>query len=337
MVILIGSGVVVGLVMLVIGPWLESTLNIPLPWLLLGVLCGMGMFITNVNLLLWQLKKDAKRFAAFEVSQTILNIGLSLILIIGFGLSWRGRLAGLSVAIIGFSLLSLFYIYRMGFLRWSFDKHWFRSALRFGVSLIPHNGSGWLRTGINIYLITSMVGLKVSGLYNLGNQFALIVFFIANAFNLAIAPSYYEKLSNFNYKEGIKLMQVTYGFSLFILLFAGVISLLTPWLINTFFDDRYTGAIPFIPWLSFSFAFFGMYFTVVNYLFYYKKTVVLALLTFCSGIINSALSYTLIPEYGAIAAAWSSLISFAFMFISVAIYANYVHPMPWTRFRDLLK
>jgi O-antigen/teichoic acid export membrane protein len=131
-------------------------------------------------------------------------------------------------------------------------------------------------------------------------------------------------------------MRITYGFSVFMLILATLVSLSTPWVITNFFDERYMGAIPFIPWLSFSFAFFGMFFTVVHYLFFYKKTVRLSLITLSSGIMNSVLSYFLIPHFGPIAAAWSSLVSFGFMFIAVAIYANRVHPMPWTRFKAIL-
>ena len=114
-----------------------------------------------------------------------------------------------------------------------------------------------------------------------------------------------------------------------ILVLAALLSLIAPWIVHTFLDKSYTETIPFIPWIAFSFAFSGMYFMVVNYIFYMKKTAVLAYVTFAVGLMHVGLSYLLIQHNGAIGAAQATSISTFIGFILVWILSDKVYKMPW--------
>jgi O-antigen/teichoic acid export membrane protein len=289
-----------------------------------------------VNLTLWQLEKKAFHFAMFTGFETLLNVGLSLVLIIGFGLTWEGRLLGIAIALVLFGILSAFIIYYRGYMTFKFNKLIFSESLFFGLPLIPHNLSGWLRTGINVIIITELIGLHATGLYNTGVQFAMIVFFIGNGFNLALSPVIFEKLANPTVDGNLKLVKITYAFYGGILAITAIISLAAPWLIRVLLDEKYHESTPFIPWLAFAFAFFGMYLAVVNYLFYYKKTIILTIITLSCGLLNAGICWWLAGKIGPMGAAYSSLLTFALMFFAVAWYANRVHPLPWFRFKEVL-
>ncbi len=113
-------------------------------------------------------------------------------------------------------------------------------------------------------------------------------------------------------------------------MFAGLISLISPWVITHFLNERYLDSKEVIPWIAFGYAFQGMYFMVVNYIFYEKKTYILAFVTFTSGIIHVILSYTFIHAYGAIGVAYATTLSFFIMFVMVWILSSKIYPMPWT-------
>ena len=53
----------------------------------------------------------------------------------------------------------------------------------------------------------------------------------------------------------------------------------------------------------------------VNYAFYQKKTYLIAVITIITGAINVGLNYWLIPIYGYEVAAWTTLFSYACLFI----------------------
>jgi O-antigen/teichoic acid export membrane protein len=334
--ILIISSVVLLIVMFLFSETLTQRFELPFNWLFIGLLCSIATFMNMVNLTLWQLEKKALLYASFTGLETLLNVGLSLVLIIGFGLTWEGRLLGIAFALVLFGLLSAFIIYYRGYMTFKFNKLIFSESLFFGLPLIPHNLSGWLRTGINVIIITELIGLHETGLYNTGVQFAMIVFFIGNGFNLALSPVIFEKLANPTPDGDLKLVKITYAFYGGILAITAVISLAAPWLIRVLLDEKYHESTPFIPWLAFAFAFFGMYLAVVNYLFYYKKTIILTIITLSCGVLNAGICWWLVGKIGPMGAAYSSLVTFALMFVAVAWYANRVHPLPWLRFKDIL-
>lgn len=84
-----------------------------------------------------------------------------------------------------------------------------------------------------------------------------------------------------------------------------------------------------VVWVLLGYAFLGMYKMVVNYLFYLKKTKVIAYCTFFAVLINFALNYVLINLNGIVGAAQATLISFVILLIVVFIYSNKHFPMPW--------
>lgn len=336
MMILIASSLVLLAFMLVFSEWFSGYFELPFEWIIIGLLCSIAMFITNVNLVLWQLEKKARNYATYTIIETICNVGLSLFLIIVYQMTWEGRLLGIAVSLVLFGLISFFIIYLRGYMTLRFSKLMLSEALAFGLPMVPYNLSGWLRTGVNIVIITNIIGSGVAGMYNLGSQFSLIVFFVGNGFTLALSPVIYEKLANINEAENLKLVRLNYVFFIGIITLAAAVSLLAPVIIETFFDERYHGSTPFIPWLSFAFAFFSMYFTVVNYMFHYKKTVILSVFAIISGLINLGLCYLLVERVGAIGAAQASLVSFCFMFVIVLLYTNRIHPLPWFQFKAIV-
>lgn len=317
--------------------WLTDKFALPAQWIFTGLICSIAMFINNVNLSLWQLEKKARNYATFTVVETVLNISLSLFFIIVCKMTWEGRLLGIAISMVLFGVLSLIIIHLRGFMTFRFNKLMFTEALAFGLPLIPHNLSGWLRTGVSIVIITDLLGKAEAGMYNLGSQFALIVFFIGHGFILALTPIIYEKLSRITEVEKLNLVRINYSFFVGLIILAGGVSIVAPVAIKLFFDERYYGSIPFIPWLSFSFAFFSMYFAVVTYLLHHKKTFALSMISTITGLLNLGLCYWLVQWIGAIGAAQASLVSFFFMFIIVAIYANRIQPLPWFDFKAILK
>ena len=108
-----------------------------------------------------------------------------------------------------------------------------------------------------------------------------------------------------------------------------VISIIMPWVITHFLNERYLDSKEVIPWIAFGYAFQGMYFMVVNYIFYEKKTYMLSFTTFISGVIHVILSYTFIQIYGAMGVAYATTLSFFIMFVLVWILSARVYAMPW--------
>ncbi len=317
------------IIVLIFQEQLIDKLQVPYEWLFIGVLVTLAQFLTSLNLVLWQAEQNPKSFAVYQIVQMIVNNILILVLVVGFGMGWEGQLIGQSIAIILFAFVSFIFIYRRGYLKFEIKQQHIKDALKFGVPLIPHTLAGWFKTGIDRIFLTSFIGTAATGLYAVGYQFGMILGIIALAFNNAFAPYLFEKLSNITNEEKKKLVILTYLYFVIILLMATVISLIAPWFITNFLDERYIDSIQFISWITFGYAFQGMYYMVVNYIFYLKKTYRLVTITFFGGFLHVVLSYFLIQENGAIGAAQATTISFFVTFILVWMLSSKLYSMPW--------
>jgi O-antigen/teichoic acid export membrane protein len=316
---------------------LIERLHIPYEWLIIGVISTSAQFITSLNLVLWQAEQNPKSFALYQIVQMLLNNTLVLIFVIGFSMGWQGQLVGQTMAVVIFSFVSFIFVYRRGYLSFKIKKEHISDALRFGIPLIPHTLSGWFKTGVDRIFLTSFLGVATTGLYAVGYQFGMIIGIIALAFNNAYAPYLFEKLSNITHREKKKLVALTYMYFLAILLIAAVLSYISPWLIINYLDVKYSESAQFVPWISFGYAFQGMYYMVVNYIFYLKKTHKLVSITFFSGFLHIVLSYFLIKENGPIGAAQATTISFFVTFILVWILSSKLYSMPWSLKRVKIK
>jgi O-antigen/teichoic acid export membrane protein len=99
-------------------------------------------------------------------------------------------------------------------------------------------------------------------------------------------------------------------------------------------DQRYHSSMTAVFWLATGFFFNGIYLTFVDYIFYLKKTHILAVITSFNLVMNMGLAYFLIRIYGANGAAMAFAITAAIVMCLTFVISYRLHPMPWlSRFR----
>lgn len=321
------------IIVLVFNTQLSAKLEIPLMWLLLGVIVSSAQFLTILNLILWQVEQNPKAYGSYQITKMLANMSMVLIFVVGFEMGWEGQLIGQAIATIIFALISFGIVYRRGYMFFQIDKEYIADALKFGIPLIPHALSGWLRTGIDRIFLTMLISTSATGMYAVGHQLGMVVGVVVMAFNQAYGPYLYEKLTDIEEKDKKKLVKFTYIYFILVLLFAGVLSLIMPWFIVYFLNEKYVDSSKFVPWIAFGYAFQGMYLMIMNYIFYAKKTHVLAIVTFSVGLLHVLISYILIKVNGSIGAAQATSISFFMLFISVWILSAKIYSMPWKFWR----
>lgn len=317
-------------------PIIYDFVKVPIHYMILLVFMSFCAAMTSINLSLWRLEEKALDFGIYEISQTFVNIGISLLLVISYNLGWIGRVNGMSIAVISFGLFSILLLYRRGYLQINVDKKYLKDILYFGLPLIPHALSFWIRSGIDRIYITKFIDESATGLYATGFQFGTLVSFLTLSFNNAFTPYLYKSLSAENpeklIQNKIKLVRITYlgiGILMIICLF---FTLFSNFILTHFFSEKYIKAKEFIFWAILSQTFQGMYLLFVNYIFFAKQTKVLASITFFCACMQLVLSYLAIKTYGPLGGAYSTVIISFMNFIMVAFFSNKVYNMPWLRF-----
>jgi len=332
--ILLISGGVVLFLLFVLQDLIVTKLSITSAWIFMGLLLAAGQFITSINLILWQMEERATAYAVYQIAQTALNVIVTLILVAGFRLGWFGRLAGIATATVLFAVMSLGFIFWRGYVKFEVNGSYIRDALNFSVPLIPHDLSGWLRTGVDRFLLASILGMSATGLYAVGYQVGFVIGVVAAAVNLAWRAFLFNKLIHIGETGKIKLVKAIYGYCAVILFLSVTLGVVSPWLVKVFLGKNFKSASGFVLWIALGYAFDGMYYMVVNQVFFMKKTKWLAPITFSSGILHVILSYTLIKLNGPIGAAQATALSFLISLIMVWILSARVYPLPWLFWRQ---
>ena len=319
---------IMGLFFLFSSP-LSRLIEFPENWLPLIVIFAAAQFLFQLLLGLWIAEEKPVLYGIFQISQTALNLLLSLILVIPLEMGWKGRILGQVIIFALYAFITVYILYRKKYITTGYNKVYLRKALRFGIPLIPHTFGGAALMLADRFIISHVKGISEVGVYMVGFQFAQIIMLFQDSVNNAFAPWIYKNLKKNSHDDNIKLVKVTYWYFAFILIIALSYSLLVPSFFRIFVGVEFAAGVQFIFWISMGFAFNGMYKMVVNYIFYAEKTYVLASITTFCAVCNISLTFVLVKMFGTIGAAYSLCISYFISFILTWFFSNRVYPMPW--------
>ncbi len=327
--ILIASTVIVGMIFFIFSIPISKISSFPARSLWMVVIYSFSQFISNILLSLLQVQKKAFFYGLYNNIRTLVNVGLSISLVVGLNLGWQGRIYGQFGAMISFAAVAIVILIRNKWIKVRFNKKYIYSALVFGVPLIPHALSSSIISMTDRFFITNMVGLATTGVYTVGYQIGSIINLLASSFNNAYIPWLFEKLKANESKTKIKIVKFTYLYFAGILILAVTLGILAPSFLDVFLGKSFNGSSIYVVWVAVGYAFNGMYFMVVNYIFFSQRTKLLATVTFVTAILNIVLNYFFINAFGAIGAAQATSVVFFIKFILVWVLSAKVHKMPW--------
>ena len=321
--------VMFGIAVVIFSQALFDLLARPTLWLTLIVVAAFAQALSSIALTLWQVEQRPGPYGLFQISQTAVNVALSLLFVIVLNWGWQGRLLAIIIASVLFGVLSLV----VGYQRWygslTVRSDHIKDALAFGVPLVPHSLGNWVLAGVDRLFIASMLGVAAAGVYTVGYQIGMIVGLAATSFNQAWSPFLFEKLKEDDFRSKLKIVKFTYVYIPAIVAFALVVSLVAPWFLTTFVGAAFRDAHRYVLWVGLGYAANGMYLMVANYIFYAKKTHLLSMVTLIAAAVNIVLTYVLIRVNGAIGAAQATAASYFLSFVLTWALSARVYRMPW--------
>lgn len=324
------SAALLGLIALFSRP-LTAITGIPEHWLAAAVLMGAGQLLCSIGLVIWQVRGLPAIYGAFQIGVSLFNALLSLGLVVGMEMGWQGRVIGQVAAVFAMGMLATVLLARGGWIRFRFSRDHARGALRYGVPLVFHALGATAVATVDRTLITNLVSIDETGLYVVAAQIAMGITFLADSFNRAYAPWLFEKLKEGNPAMLRRIVIGTYWYYAGMLLLAGLLVLVAPFLIGFIVGPKFSGATQYILWLSLASAFGGMYYMVTLYIQFSGKTERLAAVTLTVGALNIPLCYAFIQMGGGIGAAQATAVSQLLTFLATWAMAARAVEMNWRR------
>ena len=298
-----------------------KTNNILILWLPFFALLRVS---TQVILGIFQVSQEPKKFALFSIFQTILDFGLSYLFVVFYSYGYIGRLEGIYIAFFIFSLIAIYILYKRELFSF-FTFFYTKDILSFGVPLIPHAIGGTIMAMSDRFFISYFYDNEYVGYYTASYQVSALMLLIGMSVNQAWVPLFFKMLKdNIETKKIIKLIFIISIFFLFSMLF---IMLLRDLIFDVLVDEKFFIAKEYFYWLLIGFFFQSLYFLATNFLFYFKKTKLLASITFFGAIINIILNYIFIKYFGIIGVAYATAVTW-FIYLSyvsiqsVKVYKN---------------
>ncbi|MCG9575937.1 oligosaccharide flippase family protein [Vibrio tubiashii] len=327
--VLISSFILISFVVLLLGDLVSKYILLSKEWILIALLASMLTFVINIRLVLLQVRQKAVKYGIFQISYTLTNIILSLCILYYYNNSWEGRVSGIFIASVIFSVISVFFLLKNSDVGFNIKLCFVKDILKFGIPLIPHAISAIVLVMVDRIIIATLLGDHAVGIYTVGLQLAMGMAIIADAFVKAYGPWIYKLLS----REDKQSRQIVVGATYVVFLMFTIIVIPAYLTLNLIFEyligEEYHSTMQFIIWFLIGNAFTGMYYAVAGFYFFSQRTGWLSLVSVSSGIFSAVLTYFLVKDYGLLGGAVSFAISNSFMFLLALILSPKVIRLPW--------
>lgn len=319
------------IVIIVMYPYLQYYLNIPLLWLALMPPASFAFIVFSIGLTVLRNLKNVALFGKHQIFNTVINIVISLILIVVLTWSWHGRALGIIISYFISALIVFWYLHKSGYISFAISKNLFNNILRTVIPLIPNSFQLVLISQMGIYFIQYFFTKDLLGLYAIGFQVATVINILVTTLNMSWSPFIYEQISKekpFNKLYVTRMLYVFMGVICGGVIFINITSGIILRIMTT--PDFY-GANEFIPWLTVGFMFYGFYILLMPILIKNDKQNYISVVSFISMIVMVFLNYWFIGLFGYIGVAYAFCLTYFFMFIAFFYQAKKVMPLPWVR------
>lgn len=324
------STVFIIILVLFFHPIIIDRISLSLDWIIIAVIMAFAQLLTTINLLLWINEEQPKPYTLYQLSQTFVVAILSITLVVGFGMNWEGHLIATVTGTILFSIISVVFILKRGYLILKPKSIYIKDALKFGIPLIPHSLANFVKTGSDRLIVMSVLGASATGIYAVGFQIGMIMSVVVTAFHKVWNPYLFKVLSsNPSFYEKKKIVLFTYLYFVGVFILALILEHTISYMLPLLLGEEFVDSSNLILYFFLAFSFDGMYYMVVSYIFYEKKTHILAYISFASAILHIILIYLFLNQFGIIGVAQASVVSYFVTFIATWLLSTRIYQMPW--------
>jgi O-antigen/teichoic acid export membrane protein len=217
--------------------------------------------------------------------------------------------------------------YRNEQLGLEFDRGLLRRMQHFGMPLVPSALALWTITFVDRLFVVHYKDAAEVGVYSVAVKIAGVITFVMVAFRTAW-PAFAYSI------EDDREAKRTYSFVLTYLMtltswVALALGALAPWWVKLLTNPLYQRAEKGVALLAFAGALYAGYTVLAIGSGRARRTQLNWVVTGAGAGINVALNFWLVPLYGMVGAAISTLVSYLALFVGMTLYAQHVYPVAY--------
>lgn len=268
----------------------------------------------------------ASFYSILSIAMLLINLGATIVLvgILHMGIAGSLIATGIGYAVVLAGTLPLMLWYAGIHLRADIV----RGLLAFGLPNVANFISVWVLQLSDRYLLGHMASLSQTAVYAVAYSLggALSPMIIA-PFSLAWPSTMYAIAKKDNAADIFRL--VFRWFSITLLFATFGLSLASVMILDLFFPPSYHSAAPMIPIITTSIMFYGVYVVMTVGVSIRRKTWFAVAFTATSALINVGCNLILIPHFGSMGAALSTLLAYVVLALIAYILNQRIYPVPF--------
>ncbi|MBT3603900.1 MAG: flippase [Candidatus Latescibacteria bacterium] len=277
---------------------------------------------------LCRVQKRSTRYTLVRLVQYTLQLGLTAYLI---AIKGQGPEAVFQANLLS-SLFAFVVISPVGLtaLRLTFQNTALRDLLSFGLPFVPSAISVLVINLSDRFLIQYFLGVEALGIYGITYKLGLPMFFIIKAFRAAWAPAVLDSDDHVQTSQMCARITTYYAvIGSFLCLILATFSHECIVLIAGSNAQDYLVGKQVIPLVALAFFFYGLYVIITAGVYIHGKANALPAIVGAGAILNILLNVFLLPKFGFVAAAWSTLVAYIVMVVLLYLFVRQFYPVPY--------
>ncbi len=251
---------------------------------------------------------EYKSSTILSLSSVLISTLTSLGLVLLFQDKLFGRVLGFYGSLIIFNAFIYVYLICKGR---SVSPQYWKFALAISVPMVIHGLSGQVLSLSDRIMITSIRGEEENAMYSVAYTASTVINVLWMSLNMAWSPWAYEQMNNHTID---KLKKASRPYIAMFFAIVVMFLFVSPEMLRLMGGKKYTDAIDVMPPVVVGMFFQFVYSIYVNIEFFHKKQKYTAVGTSIAAVLNIVLNALLIPRFGYIAAAYTTLIGYIALF-----------------------
>lgn len=309
--------------------FVSGLFSLPLSAFLVMPLLSFMIMVNTINLTILRNEGRAYIYGIFEVACTVLTISVTLCFLLFFDAGWHSQVYGLLAAYGLFFFIAIIYMAKRGYLSLNVSRKEVWRVLCSSMPMIPYVLAGIVMNVSDRVFIERMVGLQAVGQYVIGYNFGMIVLMFTDAFAKAWSPWFYKLMSKPTNANKKVIVRYSYLYVLGVFCLVVAVSVFAYFAIPLMVSGAFLGATAYVFWIALALAIQGLYKMLFPYFILMERHYALSgILVICASL-NLVFSYFLVDHFGAVGAAYSSVLAWGSAVVMAFIYKQRICAMPW--------
>lgn len=276
-----------------------------MPYALLAVLHSYVALLYTFQLAEYKIERKAKEYFRVSVFWSVVGVILSLLLVVVFKFGAIGKMTAVFLG--SFFPFIWCLVKNRQYLSVRFDKSIFKQIFLYGYPLALAAMLSYFTNGYDKVLLERGGDIETLGYYSVACSMAAYINVFSNAIKGTFQPDMYQAISQRNITKVFKVALLVIG-SVSLIVIAFII--FCPWLIDILTAGRYVQSTQMCRIVALSAITSTIYYQISQFTYGTGHSKITLFNKIIGTIINIVLISILIKNYGAIGAAWSTVVGF---------------------------